>query len=83
MTRRRPDVLTLVIGLIMAGVAVLVLVNLAGGAVLAFSKVAAPLMLVTVGVVGIAVSQYRSRPRRHVDRRPPDPTARPNNNPRE
>jgi len=68
-SRHRPDTLTLVIGLILAGFAILVLINLAGGAVLALSKVAAPLMLVAIGVVGIAVSQYRSRPRRHVGRR--------------
>lgn len=78
MTRRKPDVLTLVIGLILAGIALLVLVNLVGGALLAVSRLAAPVMLVTVGVIGIAVSQYRSRPRRPVDPRTVRQPAEPN-----
>ena len=57
MTRRRLDVLTLLVGLFLVGFAGLSLVHLAGASVWQWSRIAAPVTLVAIGVIGIALSQ--------------------------
>ncbi|MFW6598766.1 hypothetical protein ACQBAU_14705 [Propionibacteriaceae bacterium Y2011] len=76
--RGRPDVLTLVIGLVVCGVALLTLAALGGGAMWSIAQTVAPLALVAIGAVGIVFSQQRT-PRPTAS--PPRPADRPTTNP--
>lgn len=59
----RPDVLTLIIGLVLTGFAAAALIlTILGGLAWSIAQVAAPLTLIAIGVIGIVFSQRRDRP---------------------
>lgn len=59
----RPDVLTLIIGLVLTGFAAAALIlTMLGGIAWAIAQIAAPLTLIAIGVIGIVFSHRRDRP---------------------